>query len=102
MKPEELLLTAGKVALDIASGKRAKRRSLYDNSKIGSYEDGKSIIDSARATANKKNKNVPHPNAFLTAVESGLKSGGEAGLQTEIEQFAECVLGNLDYISIAI
>jgi len=92
VKPEELLLAAGKVALDIAAGKKPKRRALFDNSKIGSYEEGKKVIDAARLNAAKKSKNVPHPNAFLNAVEAGLKDGGEAGLTVETDQFAECLV----------
>jgi len=91
-KPEELLLTAGKLALDIASGKVPRRKALYENSKIGSYAIGKAVIETARAQALTKTPSIPHPFAYLDAVEEGLKNGPDAGLKKEMQLMAELVM----------
>ena len=89
MKPAELIAAARKLAADIADGKKARVKALYRNDRIGSYEDSKGVLEVARTQARKKNRNLPQPFAYLDVVEAGVKSGGEAGLQAEVEAFSQ-------------
>lgn len=90
--PNQLLLAAGKLALEIAAGKVPRRISSKLNDKIGSYEMGKAVIETARAGALKKNRALPQPFAYLEAVEEGVKNGFDAGLKKEIDLMAGLVL----------
>jgi enoyl-CoA hydratase/3-hydroxyacyl-CoA dehydrogenase len=92
VKPDQLMMAAGKLALDIASGKVPRRQASKLNDKIGTYEFGKAVIEVARAGALKKNRNLPQPFAYLDAVEEGLKNGFDAGLQKEIDLMSGLVL----------
>ena len=92
-KPAELLPTAVKAALAIAEGKMPRRKASQENGKIGTYElGGKAVIETARAGALKKNRNLPQPFAYLDAVEEGLKNGFTAGLEKEMTLMSELVL----------
>ena len=90
--PDQLMMAAGKLALDIAAGKVPRRISSKLNDKIGTYEMGKAVIETARAGALKKNRNIPQPFAYLEAVEEGLKNGFESGIQKEIDLMSGLVL----------
>jgi enoyl-CoA hydratase/3-hydroxyacyl-CoA dehydrogenase len=91
VKPNELIAAASKLALEIASGAQPRRKALYSNEKIGSYEQGKAVIETARAAASKKNNKVPHFEAYFRVVEQGLKNGGEAGLEAEIQEISKLI-----------
>lgn len=92
--PQELIMAAGKVALDIVSGKIPRKISLSVSNKLPPKEEGEVIIATARVAANKKNKNVPHPLKYLDAVEHGFKNGGAAGLDREVTNMCDLMLGN--------
>jgi len=92
VKPDQLMMAAGKLALDIAAGSVPRRVSSKLNDKIGTYEMGHAVIEMARANALKKNRNIPQPFAYLEAVDAGLKDGFDAGLQKEIELMSGLVL----------
>ena len=91
VKPADLLSAARQLALDVASGKKARVKALYRTDRIGSSEDAKGVLEMARTQARKKNRNLPQPFAYLDVVEAGVKSGGEAGLQAEVAAFAQLV-----------
>ena len=91
MKPAELIAAARQLAADIADGKKARVKALYRSDRIGSYEDSRGVLEMARTQARKRNRNIPQPFAYLDAVEVGVKNGGEAGLQAEIEAFSQLV-----------
>jgi 3-hydroxyacyl-CoA dehydrogenase len=90
--PKVLVQAAGKLALEIAAGKKPKRQSC-DKNKIGSLEDGTRAILLAQAEASKKSKHLPHPFAFLRCVEEGLKNGFAAGIKKEREEIVELMMG---------
>jgi enoyl-CoA hydratase/3-hydroxyacyl-CoA dehydrogenase len=93
VKPDQLLLTAGKLALDIAAGKVPRRITSQLNDKIGTMEaGGRAVIEMARAQALKKNRNLPQPFGYLEAVQEGIEKGFEAGLKKEQEVFSGLVL----------
>ena len=70
---------ARKLALDIAAGKQAWRRSLSLTDRIGSQEESLKVLQQARARAHKAYRNVPHPFVMLDCIEAGIKNGGVAG-----------------------
>jgi len=90
--PDELMMAAGKLALDIAAGKVPRRITSQLKNKIEPYEFGKAIIEGARAQALKKNRNIPQPFAYLDAAEEGCKNGFDAGLAKEQKLMAGLVL----------
>jgi len=92
VKPDELLQTAGKLALDIAAGKVPRRITSKLTNKIEPYEFAKAVIEGARAQALAKNRNLPQPFAYLEAAEEGAKNGFDAGLAKEQSLFAGLVL----------
>ena len=92
VKPDELMMAAGKLALMIAAGKVPRRVTSKLNDKIGSYEMAKAVIETGRAGALKKNRNLPQPFAYLDAVEAGVRDGFEAGLDKEITLMAGLVM----------
>jgi enoyl-CoA hydratase/3-hydroxyacyl-CoA dehydrogenase len=75
----QLLQAARRLALDIASGKQACRRSLSLTDRIGSQEESLKVLKQARARAQKAYRNVPHPFVMLDCIEVGIKDGGVAG-----------------------
>lgn len=92
VKPDELMMAAGKLALSIAAGKVPRRVTSKLNDKIGSYDMAKAVIETGRAGALKKNRNLPQPFAYLDAVEAGVRDGFEAGLDKEITLMAGLVM----------
>lgn len=90
-KPEELMAAATKLALEIAAGKKPRRKSLYLTDKIRDFSDETIEIEKARVGIAKKHKNVEHPFHFLTAVLHGVQHGGVQGLLKEGEVFEKCL-----------
>ena len=91
VKDEQLLEAAKQMALDIAEGRRKRLMALHRSDRVGSYEDGKGVLEMARVQARKKNRLLPQPFAYLDAVEEGVRNGGEAGLRAEAAAFAQLV-----------
>ena len=91
VKDAQLLDAAKKMALDIAEGRRKRVKALHKVDRIGSHEDAKGVLEVARVQARKKNRLLSQPFAYLDAVEEGVKSGGEAGLQAEAAAFARLI-----------
>lgn len=75
----QLVSTARKYALDIASGKQSWRRTLTLTDRMGSLEESLEIVKQAREKAKKTYRNVPHPFKMLDAIEEGIVNGGVAG-----------------------
>ncbi len=90
--PKQLLQAAGKYALELAAGKKKIRRSLELSEKLGSKEDGERFIENTRAETKKKQSHLPHVFAMLDAVKEGLVNGGKAGIQAEIDLFAQIIV----------
>jgi len=81
----QLVSTARKYALDIASGKQSWRRTLALTDRMGSREESLEIVKQAREKAKKTYHNVPHPFKMLDAIEEGIVNGGVAGTLKEEE-----------------
>jgi enoyl-CoA hydratase/3-hydroxyacyl-CoA dehydrogenase len=92
-KYKDLLPTAVKLALAIASGQQPRRMSLYLNDKIGPIPEGQVIIEGARLKSKRKAPNVSHPGGYLDAALAGLQNGGLAGIEKEIEVFTKLAPG---------
>ncbi len=91
--PSDLIPAAGQLALQIAAGKKPRRISLEEKSKVPSEEEIRVIIGGARVQTKKKSPNLKHPLAALDAIEAGLLKGGKAGIAAEINAFADCIEG---------
>ena len=84
-----LIDQACEMALAIAMNKLPRKISLYATNKIGNIADGQLIIKAAHLKVSRKSPNINHPHAYLDAVSTGLISGGNAGIEEEILQFAK-------------
>lgn len=89
--PKELILAAGKLALDMAAGKVPRRIALNDKRKVPSAEEVAVIIGGARVQTKKKSPNVKHPLLALDAIETGLLKGAAAGIEKEMNAFADAL-----------
>lgn len=90
---DELLLAAGKLALDIASGKVPRRISLLQTSKLQPLEYDLAVVEMARVNALKKTKGAPQVTGYTECVVEGLKNGGQAGINKEIQNLSTLVMG---------
>lgn len=86
-------LRPGALALAIANGEKPRRIALELKDKFGATdaEEAAVIIAGARVDAKKKSKGVPHPFKCLDAIEEGYKKGGAAGIEKEMQCFADCL-----------
>lgn len=82
-----LLERASAVALEIADGKRERRRALYRDDRIESGDAARRIVEAIRAETAKKSRNVEHPGACLDVILSGALEGPDVGLAKEREAF---------------
>lgn len=89
---KDLLAAASKLALEIAEGKKPRRKALYLEDKVKDKLSNEKVLAGAREMVAKKFKNVEHGNVYLQCVETGLKQGGEAGLKAEVEGIAGLML----------
>jgi enoyl-CoA hydratase/3-hydroxyacyl-CoA dehydrogenase len=86
--PDQLMATAKKLALDIASGKVARLKTLFRTDRIESYGNAMMTLQFARAQAAKRAPGLQHPQLCLDAIQYGVEHGGLAGLKKEGECFA--------------
>jgi len=87
--PQELLATAKAVALDLASGKRKRVRTLDREDRLEPKDIAKMILGIAREQTKKRAPNVQHPLLCIDAIEAGVLNGGKAGLAAETAAFNE-------------
>jgi len=90
-KSKDLLPTAIKAALAIASGAQPRRVSLEVKERIGSRAKGVEAIELARIKSRRRAKGTPHASACLDAVKAGLLQGGEKGIEAEMKAFEVCI-----------
>ena len=86
--PDELLLAAKKLALDIAEGRAARMKSLLRSDRLDGFGECMAVIEFARREAKKRARGLQHPLLCLDAVQYGIEHGGLAGLRKEGECFA--------------
>ena len=89
----ELISKAIQLVTAIASGKAKRIVASARADRIGSYEDGRGVIQVARTDARKKSPQTPQAAAYLNSVEVGLRDGAAAGLVAESTEFARLVRG---------
>ena len=85
---DELLVTAKRLALDIAMGKAPRMRSLFRTDRLDAYGEAMATIDFARQQTQRRARGLQHPLLCLDAVQYGIEHGGLAGLKKEGECFA--------------
>ena len=78
---EQLLPAATQLALDIASGRRPRLRTLLRTDKLEPYGEALAVLEFARAQAAKRARHLQHPQLCLDAVQSGVERGGVEGLK---------------------
>ncbi|KAL6769994.1 ECH3 [Auxenochlorella protothecoides x Auxenochlorella symbiontica] len=86
--PRELLATARKLALDLASGARTRRFALQRTDRLPAFREALATLEFARAQTRRRAPNLTHPLLALDAVQAGVERGGAAGLRAEAEAFA--------------
>jgi enoyl-CoA hydratase/3-hydroxyacyl-CoA dehydrogenase len=92
---KDLINEARTVALALAAqGSDSFPRTLLRNDRIGDSKKALAVVAAARAGAQKsrRTRNMPHPFAYLDAVEAGIKYGGYAGVDKEVEVFKSLVM----------
>lgn len=86
--PDLVLPTAKKVALDIASGRTPRLRTLFRTDRIEPYAQAIATLEFARAQTARRAPGLRHPLLCLDAMQYGVEHGGLAGLKKEGECFA--------------
>ncbi|KAG7669001.1 hypothetical protein Ndes2526B_g00718 [Nannochloris sp. 'desiccata'] len=87
--PGQLMATAKSLALDIASGKMARNKTLFRSDRIEPYGTAIATLEFAREQAAKRAPGLQHPQLCLEAIQYGVEHGGLAGLKKEGECFAK-------------
>jgi len=85
-KPKDLIPTAMKLVLAMASGAKPRRSALDSKGNLESPARANEAIDIARVKSRRKAKGTPHAAAYLQAVQVGVRKGGRAGIQEEVDQ----------------
>ncbi|QDZ22941.1 3-hydroxyacyl-CoA dehydrogenase [Chloropicon primus] len=85
--PQQLLAVAKAVALDLASGKRKRVRTLEREDRLEPKDIAKMILGIAKEQTKKRAPNVMHPLLCIDAIEAGILKGGKAGLAAETAAF---------------
>lgn len=78
-----LLFSARRRALEMAGPKRSWCVSLNRMDKLGGTDEALRILNSARASAKRRFRNVSYPFVCLDVIEEGVCKGGEAGTKLE-------------------
>jgi len=87
--PGDLLAKAKEVALDLASGKRKRVRTLEREDRLEPKDVAKMILGIAREQTKKRAPHIRHPLLCIDAIETGIMQGGKAGLTAETKAFNE-------------
>jgi len=87
--PQKLLALAKSVALDLASGKRKRQRTLDREDRLEPQDIAKMILGIAREQTKKRAPHVQHPLLCIDAIEAGVLKGGKHGLKAETAAFNE-------------
>jgi enoyl-CoA hydratase/3-hydroxyacyl-CoA dehydrogenase len=85
--PSQLISVAKQVALDLASGKRKRQRTLEREDRLEPKDVAKMILGIAKQQTQKRAPHVKHPLLCIDAIETGILKGGKAGLAAETEAF---------------
>lgn len=81
---DKLLEVAHQWALDIVAGTRPWVISLYKTDKLGTVEEARAILNSARIEVQRRNPNVVHPLVCINVIEEGIVSDPREALYTVI------------------
>lgn len=84
---DKLLEVARQWALDIVEGTRPWVISLYKTDKLGTLEEARAVLDSARMEVQRRNPNVEHPLVCIDVIEQGIFSDAHDALWTVIYAF---------------
>ncbi|KAH6757837.1 multifunctional protein 2 [Perilla frutescens var. hirtella] len=86
---DKLLEVARQWALDICERTRPWVISLYKTDKLGTLEEARAILNSARIEAQRQNPNVVYPLECINVIEQGIVSNPRDALWKETEAFHE-------------
>jgi enoyl-CoA hydratase/3-hydroxyacyl-CoA dehydrogenase len=91
---DQLVDRAVAVALEIAGGRRERRRTLRLTERIEPADEARRLIEALRAEHARKSRNVQHPGACLDAILDGAVLGPAEGLRRERERFEALLAGS--------
>ncbi|XP_057776628.1 glyoxysomal fatty acid beta-oxidation multifunctional protein MFP-a-like isoform X2 [Salvia miltiorrhiza] len=86
---DKLIEVARRWALDIVERTRPWVISLYKTDKLGTLEEARAVLNSARMEVQRRNPNVDYPLVCIDVIKQGIVSDPRDALWTETEAFHE-------------